>query len=331
MSYDVQTVEAMPVAQRQPSVIAVEHKAQIEALVDTAHKYPRNLTAFRNEALSAATADPETAMQMSYSVPRGGKAIEGASVRLAEICAMAYGNLRYGANVIDVGDTHITCRGYCFDMQKNIAVEREVKVRITDKSGRKYNEDMITVAGNAGCSKALRNAILTVIPKAYVDNIRKEAHRVAYGNAKSLSTMRDDAMKVFRGLGITDDRILHTLGRKGVLDVTSDDVATLRGMYTAIKDGELSVDEAFPEIVDEDADGGGEGAPKVKPAKNSASAKAKAKLETPEKQPEQAPEAKTQAETPIDTDAAEKRFNELVSEGVDPKEAHELVEKEFGQ
>ena len=44
-------------------------------------------------------ADPKTAEGCFFSLPRGGKRLEGPSIRLAEICAATYGNLRCGSRI----------------------------------------------------------------------------------------------------------------------------------------------------------------------------------------------------------------------------------------
>jgi len=52
----------------------------------------------------------------------------------------------------------------------------------------------------------------------------------------------------FTRFGITQERVLYTLGKERVEDIDLDDLATLKGVATAIKDGETQIDDAFPEI-----------------------------------------------------------------------------------
>lgn len=320
--------EAMPVAMPQggSSIIAVEHKAQIEALVDTAHKYPRSVKRFEEEALTMATTDQDTAAQMFYVVPRGGKTIEGISVRLAEIVAVAWGNLRYGSKVVDVGDTHITCQGYCFDMEKNVAAESEVKVRITKKDGKRYDDDMITVAGNAGCSKAMRNAIVKVVPRAYVEKILSKAKQVAIGKAMPLETQRAQAFDYIKKMGVPEERILAVIGRPSIKDVSSDDIIVLRGLATAVKDGESSVEEAFPPLVEDEGE-----KPAAKPSPKGAAAKAKEKLGSAEPKPAQAEIPPSDSDaffdlsgtwSDIQKDTYSAAFNEAQNNGASNEDAH---------
>ena len=53
-----------------------------------------------------ATIDAEVAGSCFYKLSRGGKTIEGPSVRLAEIVASAWGNLKFGARIIDEPSVH---------------------------------------------------------------------------------------------------------------------------------------------------------------------------------------------------------------------------------
>src|SRR4051794_13584258 len=75
-------------------------RGEIDMQIRTARAYPRNITTFKREALALACLDEETASSMFYVVPRGGKMIEGPSIRMAEIVGSAFGNLRYGARIV---------------------------------------------------------------------------------------------------------------------------------------------------------------------------------------------------------------------------------------
>lgn len=326
--------DAVPVAHTGGnSVMAVQHKAELEAMVDTAHKYPRSVKRFEEEALSMATCDQETASQMFYVLPRGGKTIEGFSTRLAEIVATAWGNLRYGARIVEVGETMITAQGFCFDCEKNTGTTLEVQRRITDKYGKRFNDDMIVVTGNAACSIALRNAIGKVVPRAYIEKVYRKAKEVAIGRAISLDQQRSQAFDYIKKMGVQEDRILAVIGRPSVKDVSVDDIIILRGLATSIKDGETTLDEAFPEIVAEDS-----ADTTTTPAKGSpkgAAAKAKEKLKpvtepepetTPPEIPTRDSDAWGLAFTALD-DAGQQKYNDAydaaLADGMDAADAHD--------
>jgi hypothetical protein len=223
-------------------------KAEIDMQITTAKMYPRSLRTFKQKALSMATLDVETAEACFYALPRSGKTVEGPSIRLAEICISAWGNLRASANVIANDRKTITARAYCHDLETNTAIAIEVKRRITDKLGRTYSEDMQVVTGNAACKIALRNAVFSVIPMAYTKDIYEEVRKVAAGDEKDLATRRTAALKYFQSLGITFDRIYAVLGVKSEEDIDLEMFLTLKGIANAIKDGDTTADEAFPKI-----------------------------------------------------------------------------------
>ena len=221
--------------------------SEVSAQLDAAHRYPRSITRFLNEAMSMATISREVAESCIYSLPRGGKIITGPSVRLAEICASAYGNLQIAARVVDTEEREVVAQGAAWDMQKNLRATIEVRRRITKKNGSRYDDDMIVVTGNAAASIALRNAIFRAIPRAYVDSIYAKARTLAVGDAKSLATRRDELMARLEKLGVPKERVLSRIGKSGMEDVGLDDIEVLIGLGTAIKNGDQSIDQAFPE------------------------------------------------------------------------------------
>jgi hypothetical protein len=229
------------------ATVAAITRSEIEAQLDAAHKYPRSIGKFGVTATKLATYNQAVAESCMYSVPRSGKAIVGPSVRLAEIVASCYGNLHYGSRIVDTDDTHITAQGIAWDLEKNLRVTVEIKRRITDRSGRRFNDDMITVTGNAAASVAIRNAIFRVVPRAYVDVIFEDARRMVTGDAKSFTARRDEFMARLLKMGVTQERVLARLNKPTVADIDPDDLATLAGLGNAIRSENVSLDEAFPD------------------------------------------------------------------------------------
>lgn len=234
-------------------------RGEVDTQISTARRYPRSVKMFRQKALSLATLDEDTAASCFYSLPRGGKPIEGPSARLAEIVAISWGNLRSQANVVDVDDKWVTARGVCWDLEANVAISVEVRRRITDKNGKRYNDDMIGVTSNAACAIALRNAVFKVVPMAMAKPIYDAARKVAIGDAETLAARRGKMVQHFGKMGVQPDQICTKVGRASVDDITLDDLGTLIGLATAIKDGDTTVDEAFAV---EPKNGGDSGKPK---------------------------------------------------------------------
>lgn len=226
----------------------LQEKAQVDVQISTAKAFPRNNKRSLENAIFTATIDKETASTCTYSVPRGGKAITGPSVHLAKILAQCWGNMRIEAKVIEVGEKHVTSQAVAFDLENNVAIKVEVKRSIMTKTGR-MSDDMIVVTGNAGNSIALRNAILSVIPKAVTDKVYNSAKQTITGDISDATKLLKRRKQVVDGLvqtyGLTEKEILFPLGKAAVDHITADDIVVLIGIGQAIKDGDTSVDEAF--------------------------------------------------------------------------------------
>jgi len=223
-------------------------RAEIDVQISTAKQYPRSVAKFLKHATSMATMNEEIAASCFYDLPRSGKRITGPSVRLAEICATAWGNIRYGARVIADDGRQITAQGMAHDLESNVAGTIETKRRVTDRKGRRFSDDMVVVTGNAACSIAKRNAILGVIPRAYVNEVERAARQIAIGDAKTLVARRADMVAYFQKMGIEAEQVFAAVEKAGIEDIGLDELAHLKGLATAIKDGEISVDEAFPPL-----------------------------------------------------------------------------------
>lgn len=220
-------------------------KAEIDVQISTAKRYPRSIASFRKTAMELATMDEDTAATMFYCLPRGGKKIEGPSARLAEVVGSTWGNLRYGAQIVSIGDKFLTAEGACHDLETNNAAKVQVQRRITDKQGKRFNDDMIGVTANAAMSIALRQAIFKVVPFAFIKPIYEAARLCSIGKAKSMANKRAAAIDWFKKAGATEADVLAYLDRQGIEEITDDDLISLRGVVQAIKEGETTIEDAL--------------------------------------------------------------------------------------
>jgi hypothetical protein len=235
------------------------NRSEIDMQISTAKRYPRSLEKFRKSALAMATVDEETAASMFYALPRGGKLLEGPSARLAEIVVVCWGNVRAGARVVEVGDSYLSAQGVFHDLEQNVYVSMEVRRRITDSRNRRYNDDMIQTTGNAAASIAYRNVVFKGVPKTYVNAILREAKQVAIGKALSMEQRRAKVMEWFSKVGAVEADLLKLAAlhagapRAGMADLTLDDIMMLRGVATALKDGETNLGEVMRPVREAEA------------------------------------------------------------------------------
>lgn len=228
-------------------------RAQIDVQIATAHAYPRSMEVFKRRALDMATLDEETARSCIYKRPvgrddggGGQKVVEGESVRLAEIVAASYGNIRCAATVVEMTPRYVKARGFAHDLETNNAVASEVIESTVTKNGQPYSERQRTVIAKVACAKARRDAIFQIVPKALCKPILDAARKTAVGDAKSLAARRAKCVDWLKTLGIDLQRVWDALGIKGEADIGLQQIETLLGLWTAIGDGDTTPDEAFP-------------------------------------------------------------------------------------
>lgn len=228
-------------------------RAEIDMAIATSRRFPRNLTKVKQNLLSYATLDEETAAACFYTLPRGGKNIQGPSVRLAEIAVSCYGNIRAGARVIqtitDGPNPHVVVQAVAMDLENNVHVSIEKRRRITKKKNKtEIDEDDINLASNAGSAIAFRDAVFKIVPMALIKPTFEQCRKVAIGDAKSLVDRRNRMVETFGKMGVTPDRVLAKVEKKSIEEIGLDDIETLLGLFNAIKEGEVVIEEAFPLI-----------------------------------------------------------------------------------
>ncbi len=227
-------------------VMTVINAAEINEQIATAHRYPRFPKSFRRRAFEMATYDIDGAVSCIYAVPRDRKMIDGPSIRFAEILQIAWGNCRSATEVTDIGQEFVTAEGIFLDLESNMATKAKIIRRITNREGKRFSADMIATTGNAACSLALRNAILRGVPKALWKDIFDETKKVAAGTQKTFVTRRDGVIKELGIQGATPAMIYGLLGLQGAEDIRTEHLIHLQGLQNAIKDGETTVEDAFP-------------------------------------------------------------------------------------
>jgi hypothetical protein len=225
--------------------LAALNSSEIDMQIATAHRFPRSVVQFQKDAVELATLDEQTALECMYALPRAGKNIEGPSVRMAEIVMSCWGNCRAGARIIGEDEKFVVAQGFFFDLQRNAATSYEVRRRITDKNNKRFNDDMIVVTSNAACSIAIRNAVFRGVPKAIWNKVYQAARKTAIGDIKTLAAKRHETVGALVKMGATEAAIFAVLGVEGMGDIGLDDLAVLRGAFSAIQQGETTVERAF--------------------------------------------------------------------------------------
>lgn len=233
-------------------------RAEVDVQIATAKRWPRSLTQFQRDVLSAVTLDAEVAESCIYYRPVGKKKneltgqweesyAEGPSIRMAEIVAASYGNIRAGSRTIEKTDRYVKAQGVCHDLEKNVYAAIETTESTVTKDGVPFSERMRVVVEKATNSKAYRDAIFKVVPRAFIKNAYEQAKKVAAGGSASIEQRRDKVRQWLGSIKMPEERVFAALGVKGWSDVGVEHMLIITGLKTAIKDGDISVQDAFPD------------------------------------------------------------------------------------
>ena len=254
MAEKTETTEVAEIVAPTANVLESQERASIDTQIATAHRYPRKMSEFIANAITCATADDETAESCIYRRPVGKDKsgqqtfAEGLSIRMAEIVGAAYGNLRVASRITEQTDRYVKAQGVAHDLESNFLATSEIIEPTIDKWGKPYSERMRIVIAKAALAKARRDATFMVVPRALAKPVEKAVRNVLYGDAKSLNKRREVASAWIAKLGIEPERVFAALEIGGVEDMTESELVTLTGLKTAIRDGEITIDEAFPSL-----------------------------------------------------------------------------------
>lgn len=235
---------------KQAEVLQAINRAEVDIQISTAKQYPRDLTTVLNKIATFAKMDKETAEDCFYVLRRKDKSgndtlIEGLSIRMAEIIASAWGNLRIQTRIVGNDGKMITAQAICHDLESNVAVSKEVSRSIVTKNGYTFSQDMQIVTGNAASSIAFRNAVLSVIPKAITKKIINDVKAVAMGQTIDLEESRRRVMAYYAKAGVKAEQLLRYLGVKAVEEIDQQMIFELRALRNAIEEGTTTIKETF--------------------------------------------------------------------------------------
>jgi hypothetical protein len=232
--------------------VAVEQEravAEAQGKLVVAQRCPRNPD-YAYEELMRACQSKTLAEVAFYSYSRGGGAVSGPSIRLAEEIARCWGNFEYGIKELSQKEGVSEMQAFAWDLQTNTLSTQNFTVRhIRDtKQGPKPlldQRDIYELTANMG-GRRLRSRILAVMPKWLVEAAVEECQKTLAANVgKTLDESRRALITAFSRYGITAQQIEARIGHE-LVAITAEEIVELRGVFQAIKDGVSSVADQFP-------------------------------------------------------------------------------------
>ena len=199
---------------------------------------------------------PAFAEKAIYRFSRGGQAVEGPSIRLAEALAMNWGNLDYGWRELERTNGKSLVEAYAWDLQTNVKRKLEFEVahiRDTKKGPVMLTQerDIYEMLANYA-ARRVRACILAMIPADIIEDAIEAVNKTL---TSSVSTgNRDDTIKkmviAFEQIGVTQDMLKRYI-KAPVMAASNSQIVELKKVYVSIKDGIINVGDAFPENASE--------------------------------------------------------------------------------
>lgn len=253
---EAELVPATGVGTNQLSAIT---RGELDVQIQTAKAYPRDRDKFIADATEWATADADTANDCVYEIRKKDRdgnevPIRGPSIRMAEILAQAYGNLRVASRLVAEMERFVVVEAVAHDLERNNAQRAEVAVSIySTKWKRRFSQDVIQSNILAAQAKARRNAILAVVPGAWTKKIMAAVEAKNMEGSSNLEARVENMVSyITQRLKVTVERVLARCGRSSVKDITSDDLVTIRSLVQDIQEDTLTVAQAFPDAKPEE-------------------------------------------------------------------------------
>lgn len=222
---------------------------EVQAKLLIAKKFPRDIMGAYYRIMKEFER-PSLAERAVYSFPRGGQAVTGPSIRMAEVLARNWGNMEYGIKVLERKDGKSSCEAYAWDMETNLRIPKgfEVVHKRDTKQGSKIltdERDIYELEANMG-SRRVRACILGIIPVDFVEDALEVAKKTLSGKGvhESVDQRIKKVVMAFKALGVTPDMLQKRLGH--ALEVTSpDEFVELQGIYNALKDKTAKREDFF--------------------------------------------------------------------------------------
>lgn len=222
--------------------------AEVQGMMTIAQSRPRNeMKAF--DKMMKACERRSLAETSIYSYPKGGKQIEGPTIRLAEMIARCYGNLDFGVVELEQKHGESLVLTYCLDLETNTRQSKVFTVKHTRKSGQNIvvltdPRDIYEMVANQG-ARRLRACILGIIPGDMTEAAVQKCNETMQ---KADGTPIEDRIRklvaAFSSFGVTPSMLEAKLGHN--LNATNEqELVNLRKTYLSLKDGMSKVTDWF--------------------------------------------------------------------------------------
>ena len=242
-------------------------KVENETMAQIALTRPRNLRKVLEDAIEELELDPEFAEKQYYRIPYKDRStdpptttwVTGLSIKAAVSLARCFGNINCTARVVEETDHAVVVEGVAIDMEKSFRVSKPVAISKFYRNRKthqmvKWSDDRFPQILAAGASKAMRNAILNIIPESIQNRYWNRAKQLAVGGGGGgggvtepkvdRRTIIGKILAAFEPYKVGREHLEAHLKCK-MEDAKSEELGDLKGILNAIEQGQTTAYEAF--------------------------------------------------------------------------------------
>lgn len=245
---DIAVADEIPAASIQ--VAQSRAVAEVQAAMTIAKRFPRVYEQSYSRAM-AECRRPALAEVAVYQYSRGGSAVTGPSIRLAETLARAYGNMDFGIVELERRNGASTVMAFAVDLETNTrrTLTFEVKHVRDTKQGRKIltdERDIYEMVANQGARRQ-RSCMLALLPGDLVEDAVLQCRKTVE-TAGANVPMAEKVKKLasaFGSLGISVEMLKVKAKVQELAMLSEQQYADLRGLFNAIREGAVLAADAF--------------------------------------------------------------------------------------
>ena len=222
--------------------------AKIQAALTIAKASPRNVIKAQAD-IAKACQRKKVAEAAEWAFKKGTKVIDGPSIKIAQIIATLWGNIRFGFRELGSGPGYTEIEAFAWDLETNTEATRFFRVAnslYTATGGKELNEARDIYENMASVAqRRVRSCIQQVIPDDIFETAIEECHKtLKREDPRSTDEKIRDMVVAFDALGISQAELEGLLQHplKGVTDI---EIRTLGKVYRSIADGVGTKEEWF--------------------------------------------------------------------------------------
>lgn len=218
---------------------------EIQGAMILAKKFPRDIEAVWGKLMKSCQRET-MAGQATYAFPRGSQTVSGPSVHLARVAAQAFGNIRWGHDVIQEDDTSITIRGWAWDIEENskaTADDRFKKLVYRKKGGWVVPDERdLRELVNRRAAILKRNCLLEILPRDLIEDAIGVCKLTLKSGIKDPAGESKRLIIEFGNIGVTVEMLKGYLGAD---TFGPDEVVAMREILNSIREGQATKADFF--------------------------------------------------------------------------------------